>query len=92
MALWGYNFNREVKWQKNRKGFGFFYLSAMFIFPSLIYYLFGNPAVSNFYLKNKRATIKQNENYLLLIYTNSNRPTSVIIFLISFLTIGPGSI
>ncbi|UVC54576.1 hypothetical protein MACJ_004128 [Theileria orientalis] len=52
MALWGYNFNKEARWQRNRKGFALFYISAMFIFPSFIYYVLGNPAVSNYYLKN----------------------------------------
>ncbi|EAN31408.2 putative integral membrane protein [Theileria parva strain Muguga] len=82
MALWGYNFNREVKWQKNRKGFGIFYISAMFIFPSLIYYVLGNPAVSNFYLKNVMPVEYPKESDPSIIsniyYGNTDKEDSVI--------------
>lgn len=51
MSLWGYGFNRESTGSKFKRRYGAFYLSSMFILPPLIYYFFGNPIVTGWFIK-----------------------------------------
>ncbi|EDO06467.1 putative integral membrane protein [Babesia bovis T2Bo] len=51
MGLWGYGFTRESKRARATRRYGAFYLCSMFLLPSFIWYCFGNPAVTGWFIK-----------------------------------------
>ncbi|CDR94206.1 hypothetical protein, conserved [Babesia bigemina] len=51
MGLWGYGFTGDTTSSRAYRRYGGVYLCSMFLLPSVIWYCFGNPAVTGWFLK-----------------------------------------